>query len=271
MTTSTAQPTEMTTVSALSMSAAPLAPAFAPNSTAVLARGVSRRYGDGDTAVDALRSVDLTVPAEQYLAVMGPSGSGKSTLMHVLAGLDQPDSGSVEIEGREIVGMNDRALTRLRRDTIGFVFQAFNLLGVLTAQENVELGLRVAGRTIDREWVEMVIERVGLAERRNHRPAQLSGGQQQRVAVARALVGEPAVLFADEPTGNLDSHASAEILDLLREAVDTFGRTIVMVTHEPKAAATADRVVFLADGRIAGDIADPTETSIVAMLREVGR
>ncbi len=167
--------------------------------------------------------------------------------------------------------MNDRQLTKLRRDTIGFVFQAFNLLPVLTAQENIELGVKLAGRKPDREWVETVIERVGLADRRHHRPSQLSGGQQQRVAVARALVGEPAVLFADEPTGNLDSHASAEVLDLLRDAVDSFDQTIVMVTHEPRDAAMADRVVFLADGRLAGDIADPTESSIVASLSEVTR
>jgi putative ABC transport system ATP-binding protein len=262
---------ERTTVSALPMSAVTPVAVTTPESTAVLARGVSRRYGDGDTAVDALRNVDLAVPAEQYVAVMGPSGSGKSTLMHVLAGLDRPDAGSVEIAGREITAMNDRQLTRLRRDTIGFVFQAFNLLPVLTAQENIELGLKLAGRKPDRDWVETVIERVGLADRRNHRPSQLSGGQQQRVAVARALVGEPAVLFADEPTGNLDSHASADVLALLRDAVDTFGQTIVMVTHEPKDAAVADRVVFLDDGAIAGDMADPTEASVVRALSEVTR
>jgi putative ABC transport system ATP-binding protein len=261
-------PPERTTVSATTLSAAP---ALSLQHTAVLASDVSRRYGHGDTAVDALRNVDLAVPAGQYLAVMGSSGSGKSTLMHVLAGLDRPDSGSVEIDGREITTMGDRELTRLRRDTIGFVFQAFNLLPVLTAQENILLGLRVARRTPDPDWVHTVIERVGLAGRLDHRPSQLSGGQQQRVAVARALVCEPAVLFADEPTGNLDSHSSAEILDLLRETADSFGQTIVMVTHEPKAAATADRVVFLADGRVAGDLADPTEASIVDALTEVGR
>jgi putative ABC transport system ATP-binding protein len=263
--------TERTTVSALPMSA--VTPVAVPTTehTAVLARSVSRRYGDGDAAVDALRNVSLAVPAQQYLAVMGSSGSGKSTLMHVLAGLDRPDTGSVEVQGRDISKMNDRQLTKLRRDTIGFVFQAFNLLPVLTAQENIELGVKLAGRKPDREWVETVIERVGLADRRHHRPSQLSGGQQQRVAVARALVGEPAVLFADEPTGNLDSHASAEVLDLLRDAVDSFDQTIVMVTHEPRDAAMADRVVFLADGRLAGDIADPTESSIVASLSEVTR
>jgi putative ABC transport system ATP-binding protein len=262
---------ERTTVSALPMSA--VSPVAVPTTqrTAVLARSVSRRYGDGDAAVDALRNVSLAVPAQQYLAVMGPSGSGKSTLMHVLAGLDRPDAGSVEVQGRDISAMNDRQLTKLRRDTIGFVFQAFNLLPVLTAQENIELGLKLAGRKVDRDWVETVIERVGLADRRHHRPSQLSGGQQQRVAVARALVGEPAVLFADEPTGNLDSHASAEVLELLRDAVDTFDQTIVMVTHEPRDAAMADRVVFLADGRLAGDIADPTESTIVASLSEVTR
>jgi len=262
---------ERTTVSALPISAVTPVAVSSLDDTAVLARGVSRRFGDGDTAVDALRNVDLAVPAEQYLAVMGPSGSGKSTLMHVLAGLDHPDAGTVEIAGREITTMNDRQLTRLRRDTIGFVFQAFNLLPVLTAQENIELGIKIAGRKPDRDWVETVIERVGLGDRRHHRPSQLSGGQQQRVAVARALVGEPAVLFADEPTGNLDSHASAEVLELLRDAVDSFGQTIVMVTHEPKDAAIADRVVFLDDGALAGDLADPTEASVVRALSEVTR
>ena len=223
------------------------------NDPAVAAYCVVRRYGTGEAAVDALRGVDIEVPRGQFVAVMGPSGSGKSTLMHILAGLDVPDEGSVTIAGEEIVGMNDRRITDLRRRHIGFVFQAFNLLPTLSAEENVVLPMRLAGRTPDRDWVEAVIERVGLAERRHHRPAQLSGGQQQRVAVARALVSEPTVLFADEPTGNLDSHASAEVLGLLREAVDAYGQTTVMVTHDPGAAEVTDRVVHLADGRIDSD------------------
>jgi putative ABC transport system ATP-binding protein len=221
--------------------------------TAVSARGLVRRFGDGEAAVDALRGVSLDVPSGQFVAVMGPSGSGKSTLMHVLAGLDMPQEGSVEIAGTEIVGLGDKQLTELRRTHIGFVFQAFNLLPTLTAEENVLLPMRLAGRTPDRAWVEAVIERVGLADRRSHRPAQLSGGQQQRVAVARALVAEPTVLFADEPTGNLDSRSGAEVLDLLREAVDAFGQTTVMVTHDQGAAARTDRVVHLADGQIVSD------------------
>ena len=220
---------------------------------AVSARDIVRRFGTGEAAVEALRGVSLDVPMNQFVAVMGPSGSGKSTLMHILAGLDVPDEGSVVIAGEEIVGMNDKRLTDLRRSRIGFVFQAFNLLPTLSAEENILLPMRLAGRRPESAWVEAVIERVGLAERRHHRPAQLSGGQQQRVAVARALVAEPAVLFADEPTGNLDSQAGAEVLDLLREAVDTFGQTTVMVTHDPSAAERTDRIVHLADGHIVSD------------------
>jgi putative ABC transport system ATP-binding protein len=224
-----------------------------PTATAVSARDIVRRFGTGEAAVEALRGVSLDVRSGDFLAVMGPSGSGKSTLMHVLAGLDTPDAGSVVIAGEEIVGMNDKRLTELRRTHIGFVFQAFNLLPTLSAEENITLPLRLAGRKPDHAWVEAVIERVGLAERRSHRPSQLSGGQQQRVAVARALVSEPTVLFADEPTGNLDSHASGEVLDLLREASDAFGQTIVMVTHDPAATEWTDRVVRLADGEIVSD------------------
>ena len=220
---------------------------------AVAARGVVRRFGSGEAAVEALRGVSLDVPSGEFVAVMGPSGSGKSTLMHILAGLDVPDEGSVTIAGEEIVGMNDKELTELRRTHIGFVFQAFNLLPTLDAEENILLPMKLAGRKPDPSWVEAVIERVGLAERRHHRPAQLSGGQQQRVAVGRALVAEPTVLFADEPTGNLDSHAGAEVLGLLREAVDTFGQTTVMVTHDPAATEWTDRVVRLADGEIVSD------------------
>ena len=220
---------------------------------AVTADGIVRRYGTGEATVEALRGVSLTVASGQFVAVMGASGSGKSTLMHILAGLDTPTEGTVEIAGQDVTRMGDRQLTELRRRHIGFVFQAFNLLPTLTAEENILLPMRLARRQPDAAWVESVIERVGLADRRGHRPAQMSGGQQQRVAVARALVGEPTVLFADEPTGNLDSHASADVLGLLREAVDAFGQTIVMVTHDPAAAERTDRIVELADGRVVAD------------------
>jgi putative ABC transport system ATP-binding protein len=225
---------------------APIAPAGA----AVAARDLVRRYGEGDSAVEAVRGVSLQVPAGQFTAIMGPSGSGKSTLMHLLAGLDRPTEGSVEIGGEDITRMSDKRLTLLRRRHIGFVFQAFNLVPTLTAEENVALPLAIAGTKIDRSWVDSVLHRVGLADRRGHRPAELSGGQQQRVAVARALVAEPTVLFADEPTGNLDSKSSAEVIELLREAASVYGQTIVMVTHDADAAEAADRVVYLADGRV---------------------
>jgi putative ABC transport system ATP-binding protein len=235
---------------------------------AVAAHELVRRYGDGESAVDALRGVTLQVPAGQFTAIMGPSGSGKSTLMHLLAGLDTPTAGTVSIGEHDITGMSDKQLTKLRREHIGFVFQSFNLLPMLTAEENILLPLSLAGRKPDRAWVETVIERVGLGDRRDHRPAQLSGGQQQRVAVARALVTEPTVLFADEPTGNLDSKSGAEVLELLREAVETYGQTTVMVTHDPRAAARADRVLFLADGRIVSDLEAPAEADVIAAMRE---
>jgi putative ABC transport system ATP-binding protein len=219
----------------------------------VVATGVSRRFGTGETAVHALRDVSLELERGRFAAVMGPSGSGKSTLLHVLAGLDRPDDGSVLIDGQEVVGLDDKRLTDLRRDRIGFVFQAFNLLPVLTAEENIVLPLRLAGRDVDQSWIDRLIDTVGLDDRRTHRPAELSGGQQQRVAIARALASRPAVVFADEPTGNLDSHSSAEILDLLRHSVDGLGQTVVLVTHDPAAAAMADRTITLADGRIAQD------------------
>jgi putative ABC transport system ATP-binding protein len=225
--------------------------AFAP---AVAAHEVGRRYGEGDYAVDAIRGVSLEVPSGQFTAIMGPSGSGKSTLMHILAGLDHPTSGRVEIGGRDITAMGDKELTLLRRREIGFVFQAFNLVPTLTAEENIVLPLAIAGRKTDSNWVKAVIGRVGLEDRRDHRPAELSGGQQQRVAVARALVSEPTVLFADEPTGNLDSHSGAEVLELLGEAASEYGQTIVMVTHDPSAAAAADRVIQLVDGRVDSDV-----------------
>jgi putative ABC transport system ATP-binding protein len=243
------------------------APAAA--ATAVAATALTRHYGDGDAAVHALRGVSLDVPPGQFTAVMGPSGSGKSTLMHLLAGLDTPTSGSLRIGGEEITTMSDRRLTRLRRRHIGFVFQSFNLLPTLTAEENVVLPLSLAGRRPDPDALAALLARVGLLDRRGHRPSQLSGGQQQRVAVARALVTAPTVLFADEPTGNLDSAAGADVLTLLRDAVDLDGQTTVMVTHDPRAAAVADRVLFLADGRLVDDLAAPTEATVLAAMREV--
>jgi len=219
----------------------------------VAAHGVTRTYGEGDAVVHALRGIDLEIPRGQFTAVMGPSGSGKSTLMHILAGLDQPTEGSVTIEGEEITTMGDQELTLLRRRHIGFIFQFFNLLPMLTAEENIVLPLRISGRDVDRAWIDEVIGKVGLSDRRSHRPSQLSGGQQQRVAIARGLVSRPTVMFADEPTGNLDSTTSEEILELLREAVESYGQTTVMVTHDARASAMADRILFLADGLIVRD------------------
>src|SRR4051812_15050427 len=219
----------------------------------VAATDLSRTYGEGETAVHALRGVTLGFPAGQFTAIMGPSGSGKSTLMHLLAGLDRPSGGSVVVDGQEIAGLDDKGLTRLRRDRLGFVFQSFNLVPVLTAEENILLPLTLAGRKPDQAWLDRLIDAVGLRDRLSHRPAELSGGQQQRVAVARALVHRPAVVFADEPTGNLDSRASTEVLDLLRAAVDDFGQTVVMVTHDPLAASYADRIIVLADGLVVHD------------------
>ncbi len=244
----------------------PAAPPLAP---AVSATAVTRRFGSGEAAVDALRGVSIEVPAGQFTAVMGPSGSGKSTLMHLLAGLDRPTEGQVHVGGQDISTMPDKALTKLRRTHIGFVFQQFNLLPTLTAQENILLPLTIAGTKPKRATVDTLIARVGLDDRRGHRPSELSGGQQQRVAVARALITEPTVLFADEPTGNLDSNSGAAILGLLRDAVDLDGQTTVMVTHDPRAAATADRVLFLADGRIVADLADPTEADVLARMKAV--
>jgi putative ABC transport system ATP-binding protein len=248
------------------MTAVPMeAPAV---TAAVAARALTRRFGDGESAVDALRGVSLEVPAGQFTAVMGPSGSGKSTLMHLLAGLDRPTSGSVRLGGEEISSMGDRALTRLRRKHIGFVFQSFNLLPTLSAEENITLPLAIARIKPPREEIDALIARVGLTDRRDHKPSELSGGQQQRVAIARALVARPTVMFADEPTGNLDSAAGAAVLELLRDAVANDGQTTVMVTHDPRAAAAADRVLFLADGRIVGDLAEPTEDEVIAAMRE---
>jgi putative ABC transport system ATP-binding protein len=219
----------------------------------VSATDVSRRFGEGEAAVDALRGVTIDFPAGELTAIMGPSGSGKSTLMHILAGLDRPTSGTVIVDGVELGALDDKQLTELRRDKIGFIFQSFNLLPVLTAQENIVLPLSIAGRKPDPEWLAQLVATVGLGDRLTHRPAELSGGQQQRVAVARALVSRPSVVFADEPTGNLDSKASDEVLGLLRRAVDDFGQTVIMVTHEQRSAAYADRVLEVADGQIVAD------------------
>jgi putative ABC transport system ATP-binding protein len=238
---------------------------------AVTASALTRTYGDGDSAVHALRGVSLDLPAGEFTAVMGPSGSGKSTLMHLLAGLDTPSSGTVSVAGQDITKMKDRELTRLRRKHIGFVFQSFNLLPTLSAEENIVLPVAIAGKRPRAEMIDALIERVGLTERRSHRPAELSGGQQQRVAIARALITQPTVLFADEPTGNLDSEAGAGILRLLRDAVDLDGQTTLMVTHDPRAAAIADRVLYLADGRVVADLASPTEADILAVMKAATR
>ena len=219
----------------------------------VRATALTKRFGEGSAAVDALRGVDVTFAPGTFTAIMGPSGSGKSTLMHILAGLDQPTSGSVEIAGTRLDSLGDRDLTLLRRSQVGFIFQSYNLLPVLTAEENVLLPVRIAGEHADPQWLETLIETVRLGDRRTHRPSELSGGQQQRVAVARALITRPAVVFADEPTGNLDSRSSEEVLALLRRAVDEFGQTVVMVTHDAGAAAIADRVLEMEDGRIVDD------------------
>ncbi len=235
----------------------------------VTSTDLHRRYGEGDAAVDALDGVSVRFAQGRFAAIMGPSGSGKSTLMHILAGLDRPTSGSVVLDGTELADLDDDKLTELRRDKLGFIFQFFNLLPVLSAEENIRLPLSIAGREPDKELLERLIEVVGLGDRRTHRPAELSGGQQQRVAVARALVSKPAVVFADEPTGNLDSKASEEVLQLLREAVDGFEQTVVMVTHEAHAAAFADRLVALRDGRIAHDGLCGDETAVLDLMKAV--
>ncbi len=237
----------------------------------VSARDVTRRYGEGETAVDALRGVSIEVPKGQLTAVMGPSGSGKSTLMHILAGLDRATSGEVMIDGTELSKLNDTELTKLRRKHIGFIFQFFNLLPMLSAEENVLLPLSIAGEKADKEWTDELLKRVGLADRRKHRPAELSGGQQQRVAIGRALVSQPTIVFADEPTGNLDSHTSEEILHLLRDSVDAYGQTTVMVTHDARAAAIADRLLFLSDGLIVRDEGQSDEHHILEVIEELGQ
>ncbi|VTR77492.1 ABC transporter ATP-binding protein [Cellulomonas hominis] len=230
------------------------------------ARGLVKTYGKGDTAVRALAGVDVDFGRGELTAIMGPSGSGKSTLMHCMAGLDRVDSGSVVVDGLQVGQMNERQLTRLRRDRLGFVFQAFNLVPTLTALENITLPLDIARRPVDRAHLDAVVQAVGLADRLDHKPAELSGGQQQRVACARALVSRPAVVFADEPTGNLDSTSSGEVLGFLRRSVDDLGQSVVMVTHDPTAASYAHRVLFLADGRLVGEITDPTPDTVLAAL-----
>jgi len=235
----------------------------------VQASEITRVYGEGDTAVHALNGCSLAVSRGELTAIMGPSGSGKSTMMHILAGLDRPTEGSVSIEGADITKLGDNELTKLRRKHIGFIFQFFNLLPMLTAEENVVLPLSIAGAKPDREWVDKVIGDVGLSDRRKHRPSELSGGQQQRVAIARAMVSRPTVMFADEPTGNLDSRTSGEILELLRRSVEDYGQTTVMVTHDAKAAAIADRVFFLADGEIVKRLGSASQAEVLDALNEV--
>ena len=236
----------------------------------VTAVDLRRRFGEGEAAVDALDGVTLELPAGAFTAIMGPSGSGKSTLMHCLAGLDKPTSGTVTIDGIDLSTLDDKRLTELRRDKVGFIFQTFNLLPVLTAQENIELPLKIAGRDVDAAWRDTIVHTVHLSDRLTHHPSELSGGQQQRVAVARALISKPAVIFADEPTGNLDSQSSAEVLRLLRQSVDELGQTVVMVTHDANAAAIADRVVVLDDGKIVHDGSAGTADEVHDLLRTVG-
>jgi|SRR5438874_3083922 len=249
----------------------PLAEAVeaAPAGPVVEAHELTRRYGEGDTAVDALRGVSLDVARGKLTAVMGPSGSGKSTLMHILAALDAPTDGYVVLAGTRLGDLSDTEITKLRRKHIGFVFQFFNLLPMLSAEENILLPLTIAGEKPEKEWFEALLKTVGLQDRRTHRPAELSGGQQQRVAIARALVSQPTVVFADEPTGNLDSKTSEEILELMRHSVDSYGQTTMMVTHDPRAAAIADRILFLADGLIVRDLPRSEPSAVIAAMDEL--
>jgi putative ABC transport system ATP-binding protein len=235
----------------------------------VSATDLRRVYGEGAAAVNALDGVTVSFERGRFSAIMGPSGSGKSTLMHVLAGLDRPTSGTVSIDGTELGGLDDGDLTKLRRDKLGFIFQFFNLLPVLNAEENITLPLDIAGRKPDQEWVQRLVHAVGLEDRLSHRPSELSGGQQQRVAVARALVTKPAVVFADEPTGNLDTKSSEEVLRMLRNAVDEFQQTVVMVTHDPEAASYADRLVILRDGKVVHDAAAGTAEQVIELMKDV--
>jgi putative ABC transport system ATP-binding protein len=242
------------------------------SSTAIVsAEHLTRRYGEGEVAVDALVDVSVAFESARFAAIMGPSGSGKSTLMHILAGLDRPTSGTVTLDGVDLATLDDRALTLLRRERVGFIFQTFNLLPILDARENILLPLSIAGHDVDAAWFDELVAAVGIGDRLHHRPAQLSGGQQQRVAVARALVSRPAVVFADEPTGNLDSAASGEVLELLRLAVDRFGQTVVMVTHDAHAASHADRLVVLSDGRIVRDGEALDADGVLDLMKAISR
>ena len=231
--------------------------------------GLHRRFGEGQASVEALRGVSVDFPKGQFAGIVGPSGSGKSTLMHILAGLDRPTAGKVWIDGTEITRLDDGEMTRLRRDKLGFIFQFFNLVPVLDAEENLELPVRIAGEQVDEAWRDSLLETVGLTDRRTHRPAELSGGQQQRVAIARALISRPAVVFADEPTGNLDSKSGADVLSLLRRSVDEFGQSVVMVTHDPRVASYADRVVVLADGTIVNDVEISSPDEVLELIKAV--
>ena len=244
-----------------------MANASPTNDAIVSCKEVHRRFGEEQTAVDALRGVSVDFPRGELTGIVGPSGSGKSTLMHILAGLDRPTDGSVWIDGTEITHLDDKRLTELRRDKLGFVFQFFNLVPVLNAEENIALPVRIAGRDVDRAWLENLLRTVDLADRRTHRPSELSGGQQQRVAIARALMSKPAVVFADEPTGNLDSKSGADVLDLLRKSVDDFGQTVVMVTHDPRVASYADRVLVLTDGQIVHDGRVQSVDEVLALMQ----
>jgi putative ABC transport system ATP-binding protein len=241
-----------------------------PVRTAARAENVVKTYGSGDATVSALGGVSVSLGAGEFTAIMGPSGSGKSTLLHVLAGLDRPTSGEIYLGDTEITSLNDKALTLLRRDRIGFIFQSFNLLPTLTAAENIVLPIRIAGRKPDEFWVDSIIDTVGLRERLHHKPTELSGGQQQRVAAARALASRPQVIFADEPTGALDSKSGSELLGFLRKAVQELDQTVVMVTHDPGAAAYADRVLFLADGQIVDEMASPTADAVLDYMKHLG-
>jgi len=244
-------------------------PTTSGTTTAARATGVTKRYGSGDAAVVALDDVSIGFEAGRFTAIMGPSGSGKSTLLHVLAGLDRPDRGEISISGVDITTLSDKHLTLLRRDKLGFIFQSFNLLPTLTAEENITLPIRIAGRKPDPYWVDTIVDTVGLRDRLGHRPSQLSGGQQQRVAAARALASRPDIVFADEPTGALDSRSGAELLGFLRHAVHEYGQTVVMVTHDPSAAAYADRVVFLADGRVVDEMTEPTADRVLDYMKNL--
>ncbi|MBW4094569.1 MAG: ABC transporter ATP-binding protein [Acidobacteria bacterium] len=243
---------------------------YDPPTSAVTARGLMKTYGKGDTAVRALKGINVSFERGRFTAIMGPSGSGKSTLMHTLAGLDTATAGSISLAGTEITSLSDSALTKLRRERIGFVFQSFNLVPTLTAEQNITLPVALAGGKVDAQWLTSITASLGLQDRLRHRPHELSGGQQQRVAIARALLTRPDVIFADEPTGNLDSRVGAEVLELLQSSTRTMGQTIIMVTHDPVAASYADRVVLVADGELVGDIAHPTAESVLAALAGVG-